>query len=507
MSSYQFPPSSPLRSIDDYDSHLAKNPHEELRGRAAYPTPNPSSSLFRSSSPVGELAEGDVEAVPAGVPGKKVTFALTSPFAKVNINSDFNVLNPDASVLRVPLVGTQSKITVGRSSKSCDFYFGSSDKNVSRQHVSVCYDSEQLVLTCLGRNGLAIRIPRPCYVFATNSKDNYIVTENRSGTPLDIEALQRSHKTIRIDDNHTEFTLNRLETITLPRFNNILLEINQHIMLLNPYDLEEDLTDDEMPTLISRSASPEALPVVTPVKAPIEHFPQPRTPFKNDAKKEELTKSNEITPSKPPVIKAESIPVQLEIPQPKPSKTFKIFEDQPATEERAAPIMRQSTPLNDKSNTFSNPTTPKRKAQSEEPPKQRKKKIQESQKVEINQEWVEGLENVSEINNILINHLAFSRLSSTPGSFLKTISALTSNLTLRQIRVLLHNIECIGVIYRQGKDAAGKPLEEEYYYMPENDSDSHRTGLVSSIKGSTGLRSCRRTHKQYYWKKPAPIKK
>ena len=50
------------------------------------------------------------------------------------------------------------------------------------------------------------------------------------------------------------------------------------------------------------------------------------------------------------------------------------------------------------------------------------------------------------------------------------------------------------------KDAAGQPLQEEYYYMPENDEDRERTTLVSNIKGHGGLRSCRKTHKQYYWK-------
>ena len=172
-------------------------------------------------------------------------------------------------------------------------------------------------------------------------------------------------------------------------------------------------------------------------------------------------------------------------------------------------VQMPTTPLGDKSNTFSKPNTPKRRAHSEEPqkPMKKKKKSQQPQKVEIDQSCIEGIQNIPEINNILVNHLAFSRLSSTPASFLNTISAITSELSLKQLRVILHNVKSIGIIYREGKDAAGKPLEEEYYYMPENDDDTERPKLVSSIKGHGGLRSCRRTHKQYYWKKPAPIKK
>ena len=73
-----------------------------------------------------------------------------------------------------------------------------------------------------------------------------------------------------------------------------------------------------------------------------------------------------------------------------------------------------------------------------------------------------------------------------------------------ELRAWLANEPCIGVIYRKGKDAAGKPLEEEYYYDLENDPNQVRKFNVLSIKGGrTGLRSCRKTHKQYFWKKPA----
>lgn len=498
-SNYQFPPSSPLH--DDY-SHDIKGMGEN-RGRTEYPTPNPSSSLFRSSSPAADthLAEDKTK--------KSVTFDLQ----KARINTDFNILNPDANVMRIPLLENQSRITIGRSSKSCDFFFASNDKNVSRLHISVSYNVEQLVLTCLGHNGLAIRIPKPCYVFATNSTDNYVVLENVSRVPLDLDSmgLKESFKSIKLDSNHTEFTVRRKETITLPRFANILIEINNHIILLNPLDHEEELTDDELPVLISK---PEPLKNTfsTPTKPPVEEF-TPKTPLKANLQLIE----DEPTPSK---TKANLNAVSLIEAQPETTeksntlietpeiKIFKIFEDS-AVEERPM-IQRSATPLSDKSNTFSAPATPKRKAQSEEPQpikNKKKKKSVETQKVEVNQEWIANVEQIPEINNILINHLAFSRLSSTPASFLQTISVLTSQLTLREIRVLLHNIQCIGVIYRQGKDAAGKQLEEEYYYMPENDVDDERPKLVASIKGHGGLRSCRRTHKQYYWKKPAPIKK
>ena len=65
---YQFPPSSPL--LEDYSYNSSKDPFTSVASakskvaeeaaearvsRDNYPTPNPSSSLFRSSSPAKKL--------------------------------------------------------------------------------------------------------------------------------------------------------------------------------------------------------------------------------------------------------------------------------------------------------------------------------------------------------------------------------------------------------------------------------------------------------------------
>ncbi|ODV62032.1 uncharacterized protein ASCRUDRAFT_75254 [Ascoidea rubescens DSM 1968] len=110
------------------------------------------------------------------------------------------------------------------------------------------------------------------------------------------------------------------------------------------------------------------------------------------------------------------------------------------------------------------------------------------------------------LENILINHLAYTRLASTPIAFLqKNVSHLISKLDKVLLRKILNKIRCIGVIYREGKDAAGQSLDEEYYYDVEKDPDQDRKSLIKSIKGGNSLRSCRRSHKQYFWKKPPPL--
>ena len=112
---------------------------------------------------------------------------------------------------------------------------------------------------------------------------------------------------------------------------------------------------------------------------------------------------------------------------------------------------------------------------------------------------------LEDISNLITNHLAYSRVLQTPFAIIRELNAVKQHgLSKKQLRcVLIHHIAPVGVIFRKGKDAAGKPLDEEYYYIPEKDTDTQRVQLVEELKGSSShLRSCRKTHKQYFWKKP-----
>ncbi|KAF4844531.1 Protein PLM2 [Colletotrichum siamense] len=108
------------------------------------------------------------------------------------------------------------------------------------------------------------------------------------------------------------------------------------------------------------------------------------------------------------------------------------------------------------------------------------------------------------VRNHVVNQLAFSRLSSNPLSTIMNNlpSEQKKGLLKEQLRSLLENTACIGIIRRQGKDAAGKPLESEYYYVPEADDDEQRRFAVTDGLRKPSLRACRKQHKQYYWKRP-----
>ncbi|KAH9908540.1 hypothetical protein F4778DRAFT_776831 [Xylariomycetidae sp. FL2044] len=104
---------------------------------------------------------------------------------------------------------------------------------------------------------------------------------------------------------------------------------------------------------------------------------------------------------------------------------------------------------------------------------------------------------VAAVTNHVVNQLAFSRLSCTP------LSAIMNNLPSEQkeglsktdLRRIIESTRCIGIIARHGKDAAGKPLESEYYYVPEHDADESRRFAVTDGLRKPSLRACRKQHK------------
>lgn len=107
-------------------------------------------------------------------------------------------------------------------------------------------------------------------------------------------------------------------------------------------------------------------------------------------------------------------------------------------------------------------------------------------------------EEIDSITSHVVGQLAYSRLSSTP------LSTLMQNLPNHHkvdldsdlLISLLEGSPCIGEVTREGKDAAGKRLESEYYYIPEGDADESRREMVEAAGlGGRGLRNCRKSHK------------
>lgn len=100
-----------------------------------------------------------------------------------------------------------------------------------------------------------------------------------------------------------------------------------------------------------------------------------------------------------------------------------------------------------------------------------------------------------EITNHVINQLAFSRLSSTPlSTIMQNLPTESKDLSKDVLRAAIEASPAVGIIARQGKDAAGKVLESEYYYLPEHDGDEQRRAVVDGMR-KPSLRNCRKQHK------------
>jgi hypothetical protein len=134
----------------------------------------------------------------------------------------------------------------------------------------------------------------------------------------------------------------------------------------------------------------------------------------------------------------------------------------------------------------------------------------------------------SPIKNHVINQLAFSRIHSQPlsaihsnlpaelkacvtkstdskGSDGSDASTPVPQLTNQDLKRILDETPCVGEIPRAGKDAAGQPLENEFYYVPEMDSNQMRRETITAGTRSTGLRSVRKTHKVRYYPYSIPV--
>lgn len=103
---------------------------------------------------------------------------------------------------------------------------------------------------------------------------------------------------------------------------------------------------------------------------------------------------------------------------------------------------------------------------------------------------------VPTITNHVVNQLAFSRLASNPlSTLLSNLPAEDKNgLSREELKYIVESTTCIGTIPRQGKDAVGKPLESQYYYVPDMDDDENRRAAVVDGLRKPTLRNCRKHH-------------
>ncbi|QLL31218.1 hypothetical protein HG536_0B00790 [Torulaspora globosa] len=439
-----------------------------------YPTPVASSSTGRSSSPIRT-----VEVAPKS--GRRSS------------NKSFPIeLDPRGC----------TRLAIGRKRSVCDIVLPSK-KHISRQHAFITYipQRNEVKLECNGVNGIVVVVPQQlkCRLRKADTGNSYQLLTDQFDSPDWI-----SDKDIEKLNDITSFVLLKGESVFMPYIDGTIIDFRQaeaHLTLMNLYD-ETDInsteTEDEALMLLPQDAD---LCETTTTTTPRKFIKVPQSPPTVQAKAalhEQEPLDEPIYPPASTTYTTPSTSLLTNTPSTpkKPKKDVKIEDRE--RQLTPLPILRDAIPI-----LASQPALDKIEEQHKR--KQHKPNSNGNRTVaEILLSLEERGIRCKELQHVLANHLAFANVQQTPLCQLQQVNSKTSVLSRCELRALLKDERCIGIIHREGKDAAGKPLDEEYYYDLENDPDAERRNLVTALKGGrSGLRACRRTHKQYFWKKPA----
>lgn len=531
----QFPPSSPIRGVEQTKTNPFFQPsseadfhkfqlkpvpaasHSTTTNNNEYPTPFPSSSTGRSSSPVRE----DIRDSPPlnTSPPRINDFTDHSP--SKTFESEVPLYKPSAEA-PVPIVLSQDCVkpmVIGRKS-SCDVVLPNKPK-ISRKHALVTYlsSSKQIKLKCVGSNGLVVLLPKryKCKLVKLSHKGKNVINDTEGTEYALVEdpscIIPFRNDKIVADVELTSFVLLKNESVIMPYIQGTTIDFRDAEGILSvkkqrkrhsyvvrkPVLKMQHSSGSELTDFSSTSSSPLRHLIVSNKSTPVSlhKFGNPE-PYGVSVNTKFTTPTNSSA----------KISAQLS-----PKTPMKMANKELKKSAQHTPVAMHTydkqvkKPLGEStSNKRPHENSPNDKKLHDHGVKQKKLKKEQKRltKEEILAQMKAKNIDIQDLTNVFINHLAFANVQQTPLFQLQNVSSKTAELSRSELRALLGSIECIGIIYRQGKDAAGKPLDEEYFYDLENDNDSDRRNLVTSLKGGrSGLRSCRKTHKQYFWKKPA----
>jgi hypothetical protein len=467
------PASTLLPAFEPFSSPALPRPlkraRDEFEDRAKYPTPVPTSSThIQTSSP---------SRTQAGRPVLGRTVSTLSERA------------PLAALPTVELNADGQPIRIGRSSASCDYQL-SSNRLVSRVHVIATYkpavsslDREKVEIECTGWNG--IKVHCKSQVFDVK-KGQTFQSDNR-----DLEIMLDVHD------------------------NRVMVQWPEKAHYGPLSSDEEDLPSPSkrQRAMVRHSTPPSPSPVqnrhkpISPVSpSPVLHMPVPSSPpHVSNRLAPDLVEIYEDPdtaedPADPPLPAEPTQPTQIISQDPA------SFNSEPASEccelesfsddgdEENDPIIHSFGPFGANlqarmaSMNASDPLTQPVPASSPLPTQQ----VATSPARPTGSAAIVG----ADIRSHIVNQLAYSRLASTPlSTILSHLPRDSGTLTRRELRAVIAETECIGEVPREGKDAAGKPLESEYYYVPEKDDDEFRKAAVVNDLRKPGLRACRKQHK------------
>lgn len=473
-----------------------------------FPRPRSSKRKFEEDSPT--FAKQELKYYPTPVPTSSTGILHSSSprHARPGLERAFSALSERTPLGAVPTVHLPADgeiVRMGRSSNSADYQL-STNRLISRVHVQAAYHPSSelyphgnIEIECLGWNGAKVHCKGR--VFELAKGDTY-VSENP-----DIE--------IMLDVQDTRVMV-AWPTIPTPK----LSWESEEEGMPTPTRRRPHTSFDSSPPVIPRSPVSQS-----PIRAPIFSGLGPAVQAATVQVFEDADASEEsVSVNSPgsadqtfirPDVQSSKTSQEREVMDPKASFTSSFAADDFSdNDEENDPVVHSFGPFGQNllsglasfnTATPRQSNTPRRRAPllSSSPPRPTTEPIRFKE---------------SPIKNHVINQLAFSRIHSQP------LSAIHSNLpaelkacitkstegkddsnggeptplpqlSRQDLKKILDDTPCIGEIPRAGKDAAGQPLENEFYYVPEMDSNQMRRETITAGTRSTGLRAVRKTHK------------
>ncbi|KAL4865626.1 hypothetical protein BDV12DRAFT_146704 [Aspergillus spectabilis] len=462
---------------------------------STYPTPVPTSSTHILSSSPPRLG-------------------LAHSSSRRNIASALSERTPLSAVPTLMLSESGEPLMMGRSSASCQYQLAA-NRMISRVHVKATYkpapnpfDRDRVEIMCMGWNGIKLHCQGKTYdlakgkTFTSDIKDADIMIDVH-----ECRVLVQWPRGERKEDASTDSEQN-WEEATPTRNKQPRRSLQD-----SPSAERQRLASPVSPSPAVKSMIPPSSPLFTPTRSrnAVIVYEDEGSPIRRSSSAERLKSSS-------------SVASLLQSSQSSDLSDLSKPDDLSDHDEENDPIIHSFGPFGDnilpRLASFSaddsplRPTRPRthlpgQPLQPTQSPRQPSKPVEPS-----NDALAKPLvldEDAERVQNHAANQLAFSRLSSTPFSTIlgnlppslwRADSHSRHGPSRDEIRAILDTTRCIGKVAREGKDAAGKPLEAEYYYIPDYDDDQMRREAVVTDLRKPGLRNCRKQHKQYFWRKP-----
>ncbi|KAI9372918.1 hypothetical protein BJX61DRAFT_505066 [Aspergillus egyptiacus] len=481
-----FEPLSSSPSLPRPQKRVARDDY----GVSTYPTPVPTSSThIMSSSPP--------------------RMALPRPSSSRTVSSATFERTPLSAVPTLMLPETGQPITMGRSSASSNYQLAA-NRMISRVHVKASYkpapnpfDRDRVEIMCMGWNGIKLHCQGKTYdlakgkTFTSDIRDADIMIDVHECRVLVQWPRGERKEDVSTDSEQT------WEESTPTRNKQARRSLQD-----SPSAERKRLASPVSPSPAVKSVLPPSSPLLTPPRSrnTVVVYEDEASPVRRSNSGEALKSSSTVASL-------------LESSQSSDLSDLSKPEDLSDHDEENDPIIHSFGPFGEnllpRMASFTADDSPLRpRAQRPAQPLQPTQSTRQPSKPVAEPDATKPVaidDDAERVQNHAINQLAFSRLSSTP--FSTILSNLPPSLwkansqsrlgpSRDEIRAILDSTKCIGKVAREGKDAAGKPLEAEYYYIPDFDEDQMRREAVVTDLRKPGLRNCRKQHKQYFWRKP-----